>query len=306
METPVLLIIFNRPESTQLVFNAIKKSKPKFFFIAADGPRIHQKGEYETCMLARSVLKQIDWECNVKTLFHDENLGCFRAVNKALSWFFSCVEYGIILEDDCLPSDNFFKFMEWGLHLYKNDSQIGMITGSNLIDFKCSSTKRNGFSNLINIWGWASWRRVWIKHDPYLTIKSIQLHRNIIQQKMRFNWWQKIYWKELFKFTVYLGSTWDFQLQHSFFRMNLLTVYPCRNLIFNIGFSGDGTHTNIDRPSYVIMSKPVDNYDILQYTPDLTKMVDFKRDNILAKKIWYYTPFTAIKLKIMNTIRLNM
>lgn len=305
METPILLIIFNRPETTQIVFDAIKKNKPKYLYVAGDGARDYKIGELEVCLKTRSILSQINWNCEVKTLFQQENLGCFKAVNIALNWFFDYVEQGIILEDDCCPSENFFRFMEWGLETYKDDPQIGMICGSNLIEYKFPLSDRNGFSHLINIWGWASWGNTWKKHNTFLTIHDIQKNKHDINSYMRFNWWQKVYWNELFKFTVYLGSTWDFQLQHSFFRLKLLSVYPSKNLVFNLGFSGNGTHTNQAEPYFVAKTKPNDNYDILELNPNLSKNPLIKRDNLLAKEIWNYNLITTIKLKLMNLYRLN-
>ena len=305
MKTPILLIIFNRPETTQTVFNAIKKVKPKTFFIAGDGARNHKVGEYEICLKTRSIVSQIDWDCEVKTLFQSENLGCFKAVNTALDWFFESVHQGIILEDDCCPTDNFFKFMEWGLETYENDAQIGMICGSNLIEHKFPISNRNGFSHLINIWGWASWRNIWKKHNIFLTIHDIQKNRKIINTHMNFTWWQEIYWNELFKFTVYMGSTWDFQLQHSFFRLKLLSVYPSRNLIFNLGFSGNGTHTNQGEPAFIAKTKPNDNHNILDLPPNSTKESSIERDNLLAKEIWNQNIKATLKLKLMNIYRLN-
>ena len=106
--TPVLFLIFNRPDTTQKVFDAIKKAKPKQIFVAADGPREDKEGEKEKCEQARKVIEKIDWDCKVKTLFRDKNLGCKVAVSSAIDWFFENVEEGIILEDDCLPSQSFF------------------------------------------------------------------------------------------------------------------------------------------------------------------------------------------------------
>lgn len=305
METPILFIIFNRPETTRLVFESIRKMKPKILFVAADGPRKEIIEENEICKRTRDVIQIIDWECNIKTLFHETNLGCYRAVNEAITWFFNNVEQGIILEDDCLPTSNFFKFMEWGLEAFKDNHQIGMISGSNLIDYKILLERRNGYSQFINIWGWASWKSVWQRHNVFLTIYEVQRNQNNINTYMNFNWWQKIYWHELFKYTIYLGSTWDFQLQYTFFKMNLLSVYPCKNLIFNIGFSGKGTHTKINTPSYIHLSKPVDDFDINMYLPVYEKCVHYERDFQLAKEIWHYNWISAFKLKIMNLYRLN-
>ena len=98
LNTPVLFLIFNRPDTTQKVFDAIKKAKPKQLFVAADGPREGEEGEKEKCEQTRKIIEQADWDCKVKTLFRDKNLGCKVAVSSAIDWFFKNVEEGIILE----------------------------------------------------------------------------------------------------------------------------------------------------------------------------------------------------------------
>ena len=108
--TPILFMIFNRLDTTQKVFNAIRQAKPKQLFVAADGPREDKEGEKGKCEQARKIIEQVDWDCEVKTLFRDKNLGCKVAVSSAIDWFFENVEEGIILEDDCLPSTSFLWF----------------------------------------------------------------------------------------------------------------------------------------------------------------------------------------------------
>ena len=110
--TPILFLVFNRPDTTQHVFNAIKQVKPKHLFVAADGPRLHRQGEAEKCEAVRSIIHQINWDCELKMLFREENLGCKLAVSSAITWFFEHVEQGIILEDDCLPDLSFFPYLD--------------------------------------------------------------------------------------------------------------------------------------------------------------------------------------------------
>lgn len=130
-ETPILFLIFNRPDVTQRVFEEIKKQKPKFLFIAADGPRENKEGELEKCLQTREIINLIDWDCELKTLFREKNLGCRNAVSSAIDWFFENVESGIILEDDTLPHPDFFRFCEELLIKYKDDERIWLITGTN-------------------------------------------------------------------------------------------------------------------------------------------------------------------------------
>ena len=131
--TPILFLIFNRPQTTLLVFEQIKKVQPKWLFIAADGPHIEKPGEEELCNETREiVLKGIDWDCEVKTLFRSENVGCMKGPSEAINWFFGNVEQGIILEDDCLPDSSFFTYCEQLLEEYKYNEKIITIGGTNL------------------------------------------------------------------------------------------------------------------------------------------------------------------------------
>ena len=163
MNVPVLFLIFKRPDTTQRVFEAIKKAKPKQLFISADGGRNEE--EKKSCnALREAIVAQIDWDCELKTLFRENNLGCKMAVSSGISWFFEEVEQGIILEDDCLPNESFFKFCETMLEKYKDDQSIWHIGANNFQD----SIKRGDadyfFSMYSHIWGWASWRDRWQKY----------------------------------------------------------------------------------------------------------------------------------------------
>jgi hypothetical protein len=159
LNTPILFIIFNRPESTSEVFDVIKKHKPHNLFLAADGPRGSKEGEANLCELTRKlVLENIDWDCNLTTLFRDENLGCKVAVSTAITWFFNNVEQGIILEDDCVPSTTFFSFCEAMLNKYRNDESVMHIGGTNFLDDKIAIHDSYYFSKMVHIWGWATWR----------------------------------------------------------------------------------------------------------------------------------------------------
>lgn len=160
-------LIFNRPSITQNVFDQIKKIKPLFLFVAADGPRQEIEDDKINCELTKDIIKQIDWDCKLKTLYREENLGCGFAVSSAISWFFEHVEEGIVLEDDCLPEISFFQFCSELLTLYKEDEKIYIISGTNMQN---GINRGNGsyfFSNYPITWGWASWKRAWnyFNHD---------------------------------------------------------------------------------------------------------------------------------------------
>ena len=177
LTSPVLFLIFNRPKTTEQVFSAIKKAQPPRLYIAADGPRSEYSTDSESCDMVRSIATNVDWDCEVKTLFRDQNLGCRLAVSQAISWFFENELEGIILEDDCLPSQSFFWFCQELLELFRNDKRVGAICGfySNELDYSPSASYF--LSRYMRVWGWAGWRRTFEEYDSLL---KNQIERNNI------------------------------------------------------------------------------------------------------------------------------
>jgi hypothetical protein len=241
VNVPVLFIIFNRLDTTKQVFEEIRKAKPKKLFIAADGPR-NKEAKKKTDLVRKYVLDNIDWDCEYKTLFRENNLGCGRAVSGAIDWFFDNIEMGIILEDDCLPDQSFFKFCEELLKKYKNNKKIMQISGFNPVSKNNYSNKDYFFSYFGSIWGWATWRRAWKKFDfdmKYYNRKRISYFMKTIgfDNKMIDN---KI---KLFEITKDgLIDTWDYQWVYSVWFNNGLYIVPSKNLIKNVGWGKDSIH----------------------------------------------------------------
>lgn len=242
--TPILFLIFNRPEITQSVFEEIKKQKPKYLYVAADGARHNVVKDLEKCKATRAlVLDGIDWDCEVKTLFRDKNLGCGSAVSEAITWFFDNVEQGIILEDDCLPHPSFFGFCETLLEHYKYNELVYGITGDNFQNGKVRGNYSYYFSHYFHIWGWASWRRAWDKYDFNLkqleAFKEKKLIKKIDKRTVFKNYWISIFEKTANKEI----DTWDYQWQFVIWNESGLIATPVVNLISNIGFGKEATHT---------------------------------------------------------------
>jgi len=241
--TPVLFLIFNRPDTTQKVFNAIRQAKPKQLFVAADGLREDKEGEKEKCEQARKIIEQVDWDCEVKTLFRDKNLGCKIAVSSAIDWFFENVEEGIILEDDCLPSQSFFWFCQELLKYYRNDARIMHISGDNFQFGRIRGEGSYYFSKYAHIWGWATWRKAWGCFD--VNMKSFKKFKKEAQINNVFNIkQQKKYWMKIFQ-RVYDDkiNTWDYTWVYTCFINSGLCIMPNINLVSNIGFGIESTHT---------------------------------------------------------------
>ena len=242
-KSAVLFVVFNRPGTTRSVFNQIRIAKPKRLYIAADGPRKGFPDDALLCKKTRELVSKIDWECELKTLFREENLGCKNGVSAAINWFFEHEEEGIILEDDCLPANSFFKFCDILLEKYRHDTRMRHITGCNLQFGKKWGTGSYYFSNRTHVWGWASWRRVWDDFDLSLNqydISEVQKQfKNIYDDELVVESWAGIF-RGLQAGEI---NSWAYPLDFANFFNNGLVIIPNENLISNIGFSEKATNT---------------------------------------------------------------
>jgi hypothetical protein len=256
---PILLIIFNRLETTVRVLTEIKKIRPQLLFIAADGPRQARIGENEKCEKVRNyAINSIDWNCEVKTLFREKNLGCKLAVSSALDWFFSQTPQGIILEDDCLPDQSFFPYCEELLKDYRDNEKVFMISGNNFLLKRQAERESYYFSRHTHVWGWASWRRAWSTYDI-----SLKDYPEFIENKIIEKVWGsrnvREYWLQCFKM-VYENKldTWDYQWTYNIWKHNGVCIVPRVNLVSNIGYGSEETHGSsqkskaLDRPLEVM------------------------------------------------------
>ena len=302
-QTPILLITFNRLSTTKLVFAEIKHQKPKQLFIASDGPRDNKPGEAEDVNMVRDyLLSQIDWDCEVKTLFRDANLGCGVAPYQAITWFFDHVEQGIILEDDCLPLPGFFQFCEEMLNHYKHDERMYEVTGNN---FQGGNVRGDGsyyFSNYGGIWGWATWARAWKKFDYYMDGFDVFLQDKTLEKTLK-NPDQYRFWIKILINAKKLGSWWDYQWLYTFWRNKGICIVPNKNLIRNIGFDEGGTHT-FSKPKWYdkLIAGTNDLPEPLQHPS--TVVVSSSADDFLFKNTMQVTFFNRlisfIKRKLSN------
>lgn len=249
VKTPILFLIFNRPDTTKQVFKQIREAKPSHLFIAADGPREDKHEEKEKCEETRKIVENIDWACDVKRLYRKENLGCKLAVSSAIDWFFENVEEGIILEDDCFPDLSFFTFCEKLLERYRTEEKVMMISGTNLLGTWKPEIQSYHFSYFGGIWGWATWKRAWSYYDPQMkkwgnsqireSIKKLIPKEQYSSREYHF---EKTYQGEI--------DTWDYQWSFTRLSHAGLSIIPSKNLIANIGFRSDATHTKDVGPWY--------------------------------------------------------
>jgi len=237
MRTPVALFIFNRPMETKRVFERIREARPQQLFIVADGARQHVVGEDQLVSDARAVVAEIDWSCEVRRNYAEQNLGCGERIASGLDWLFSIVPESIVLEDDCLPAPTFFAFMELMLETYRDDERVGMIAGMNYSP-EPDLPSSHLFTNFYAVWGWASWARAWSAYDRSMlgwpAMRSQNALYGIFRNEGLADWFTSVCDQ------VAAGGidTWDVQWFYSCLQQHRLCVVPSENLVSNIGYSG--------------------------------------------------------------------
>lgn len=276
INTPVAFIIFNRPDLTERVFQAIRQAQPKKLLVIADGPRSHYPDEAKKCAEARAVINQVDWACDVMTNYSDINLGCKYRVSSGIDWVFSQSEEAILLEDDCLPHASFFRYCQELLDYYRDDERIWCISGNNFQDGQQRGNSSYYFSNYNHCWGWATWKRAW-QHYDYALSKwpqfKVENHlEGILDSSKEKKYWQKVL--ERF-YSLNEPNTWDYAWTFTCWQNRGLTALPNVNLVSNIGFRNDGTHTlqnagaaeipthdigEINHPTLIVRDHTADKY----------------------------------------------
>jgi len=245
LETPVVLMIFNRPDTTERVFTEIAKAKPRVLLVVADGPRAGRADEAGRCAAAREVVDRVDWKCDVLTNYSDVNLGCGRRVATGLSWVFEHVDAAIILEDDCVPDPTFFTFCTELLEKYRDDERVMHVGGSG---FQFGRTQRRFsyfFARNYPSWGWATWRRAWRHYDLEIRLwpelRDTDWLLDITDDARVIDHWRAMFDRAYA--VVDHVNTWDFQWTFACWVQNGLSVLPHGTLVSNIGFREDATHT---------------------------------------------------------------
>jgi hypothetical protein len=240
----VAFLIFNRPDCTRRTFAEIRLARPSRLFVIADGPRAGHPTDSISCADARRIVDEgVDWPCDVRRNYSECNLGCAERVARGLDWAFSIADELIVIEDDCLPDQTFFSFCEALLRHYRYDNRVGQICGTPLAVPELKRTSSYVFSKYGPIWGWASWRRAWKYYDLKLRdwpkMRAANGLASVIHSTAELRWRTDLYDSLRVKNPV----TWDFQWGYAKLSQSMLSVIPCRNLVANIGFSMEATHT---------------------------------------------------------------
>lgn len=307
---PILFLIFNRLDTTKKVFEKIKEQKPKYLYIAADWPRKNIKWENKVCMkIRKEILEQIDWNCELKTLFRDENLWCKKAVSGAISRFFENVEQWIILEDDCLPNTSFFWFCEAMLEKYQDDERVMHISWTCHLPEKYIKKNTYIFSHYEHVWWWATWSRARNLYDIKMKeldnfIKNWQINHitnNFFTKKVNLQ-----HFKDTRDWKI---DTWDYERRFCLRANNWVAIQPLSNLVSNIWFWECALNTkndlwmwnratesidfnNLNHPKNFIINKEYRLYDekYLQFSFKQYVAIYLKKlwiYKIIAKLLWY-------------------
>lgn len=297
--TPILFIVFNRPNHTRKVLERIREIKPNFLFVAADGPRRSHVGDADKCNEVREVINRgIDWPCQVKTQYRDENLGCGKGPAQAITWFFDHVEEGIILEDDCLPSHSFFDFSRTLLAFYKDDLRIMHISGNNFQNGIARGKSAYYFSAYTHNWGWATWRNRWALFDFDMNGFSEEFVLDA-SKFYGFGAEEILFWQKSLRDVVVNKriDIWDFRWMYSVWKNNGISVLPQVNLVKNIGFDSQGTHTKVANAD--IQALTVGDLHMITHPSEIE--VHALADRYSYQK--HFNPKDFILLRIIKAIR---
>jgi hypothetical protein len=257
IKAPILFLVFNRPEQTARVFESIRAVRPSRLFVAGDGHRPDRAEEEKLVRQTRQIATAIDWPCEVTTLFRESNLGCGRAVSGAISWFFEHVTEGIILEDDCLPHPDFYPYCETLLSRYRDEPKVATIAGTHFLPPELPHQQSHYVSKYFQMWGWATWRRTWQTYDLRLTQLNDAGWFSLLD-RIHHNPVEAGYWREIYlSLKPGVIDTWDFQMFFSNWHAGGNHVMPGQNLISNIGYGADATHTNFDSPMANLPTAPL-------------------------------------------------
>ena len=298
-KSPVAFLVFNRPETTRRVFEEIAKARPHKLLVVADGPRRDKPGEVDLCAQVRSIIANVDWDCEVLTDYAGENLGCARRIASGIDWVFTKVDEAIFLEDDCLPHPSFFQFCDEMLNHFRNNDAIMSISGDNFQFGARTSNYSYYFSRYVHVWGWASWRRAWSFYDAGMArwpeLKQSRWLEGFMEDRRDIRFWRDIFDR------TYRGKTgtWDYQWLFACWLQYGLSVIPSVNLISNIGFGSSATHTGTDGGKLAAMETQEMKFP-LSHPPFV--LSDSQADDNTARLFFRPSGLSRVKQRIRQII----
>ena len=307
LNIPILLLVFNRIDTTKVVLDRIKDLKPTKLYIGSDAARENNDIEKIKVQELRDyILNFIDWECEVKTLFQEKNLGCKYAVSGAIKWFFSQEEKGIVIEDDVVPSINFFYFCQEMLEKYKDNLNVGSISGRNDIGMLDNYEEKDYyFINKFICWGWASWSNRVLSNDvEYGNTSTVDksIYDNISSKE------NMIVQASIGLIKSKQVNSWAYPFDLSFRLKNQLCLIPAKNMVRNIGLDVAGAHSNggsSDVARYFDDFMPVFNKNKVVKSNDLflNKFIHMRYKNIVYLYLFSKIEYLGWFRKIMKRVK---
>lgn len=242
---PVVFCVFKRLDTTKEVFEKIRKAQPAKLYIISDAPREQIAGEKEKVEAVRQYIdSHVDWKCEIVRQYAEENMGCGKRLSSGISWVFEREEQAIILEDDCVPDDTFFRYCQEMLEYYKDDERILLISGNNPIAHLYKTQYDYLFSKVPFIWGWATWRRAWNLYDYKIESWTDNRKNPLIKEAIPV---KKAYWLYTSQFDILnsgkFNDTWSYQFMYTGIIHGMYGILPTQSHVFNIGFMEESTHT---------------------------------------------------------------
>jgi hypothetical protein len=294
-ESAVLILAFNRPDCTSRLIQILRTNRVPRLYFAVDGPRESRPTDFADCAAVRALAGSIDWPCKVQTFFSERNQGCRKGVQAAIDWFFSHESEGVILEDDVLPQDGFFRYCDELLARYREDERVCAISGNNLEGVTRRPKDSYRFSRYTLVWGWATWRRAWLRYDHSVPPDGLSSSPGVDLARILPDWRERLAWHERFG-SVASGrvDSWAILWLRSQWRDGAYCIVPTVNHTTNIGFAGTATHTGA-QPAYVCDSPAVPVSFPLRHPARVSP--DDRADDILSRRV--YRPGIAAVVLIL-------
>lgn len=287
---PILLLVFNRPDLTAKVFDVIRRVRPLKLYVSADAPRLNKNSDAALCSQVRQIVTDVDWPCQLQTQFFSENQGCRDGEALGMDWFFSNEPEGIVLEDDTLPLPSFFPYCQSLLDKYRDCARVFSISGNSYLPSTPAGHSSYFFSNYADYWGWAGWSRSWKTYDRYVKEFPSWYHRDGLTDVFPLHYDERRYWYSVLDRTFnQLTDTWDYQMLFNMWSNQALSVMPRVNLVHNLGFRSDGTHTTRPRQPSWLRKAVFADLDIPLIHPD-SMLADSPFDHAFYRTIFAASP----------------
>ena len=283
LNTAVLLITFNRPDVTRRVLDRILEMEPPVLYFFNDAPRAGNQTDAERCAEIRKMAEEISYSGIVKTRFESSNLGCKMGESTAMSWLFEHEERGIVIEDDILPSKEFFWYCEEMLEKYEDDPRVFSITGCNLLNEWNSGQQDYHFALFGSFWGWAGWSKIWKLYDVEMAKWKDPKIQRLVLNYLPTKHYRTLRKMEFDSLVEGVNSTWDFQFCLIHYLNHAMSVVPSVNMIENIGFNrDDAVHMTGESVFSELKHHPV-NFP-LRHNSDM--IPDMEYDDLVVRKAY--------------------